>query len=261
MNYYSPKETAAEFAASGLYKSNLSVSKFIVIAILGGAFIAFGGLLSVVVAGGSPGIGAENPGLIKFIAGSLFPIGLIMVSLTGADLFTSDCTAFTLPLLQRKIHAGTFLKYLMLSYLFNFVGAQLVAYLLSIHIGTLPGDPWIGYLHGMAEGKVDQNFVKVFVKGIGANWLVCLGMWMGFTAKDVIGKCVGIWIPVMLFVTLGYEHSIANMFFIPAAIYSGAPVMWGDFIVKNLIPATLGNFVGGAFMVGCLYWYLFLRKA
>ena len=259
MNYYSPKEIAVEFAASGIYKSSLPVSKFTVIAILGGAFIAFGGLLTVMVAGGMPGVGAENPGLIKFIAGALFPIGLIMVSVTGADLFTSDCTAFTLPLMQKKLRAGVFLKYLLLSYLFNFVGAQIIAYLLSSGVGMFANDPWQGYLHGLASAKVDQDFLKVFIKGVGANWLVCLGMWMGFAAKDIIGKCIGIWIPVMLFVTLGYEHSIANMFFIPAAIYSGAPILWSDFIVQNLIPATLGNFVGGAGMVACVYWYLYLK--
>ena len=79
----------------------------------------------------------------------------------------------------------------------------------------------------------------MFITGIGANWLVCLGMFMGYVAKDVVGKCVGIWIPVMIFVTLGYEHSIANMFFIPAAIYSGCGITWSEFIWQNLIPATL----------------------
>ncbi|MDR0582417.1 MAG: formate/nitrite transporter family protein [Prevotellaceae bacterium] len=110
------------------------------------------------------------------------------------------------------------------------------------------------------EAKVFQGWSGVFVKGIAANWLVCLGMFMGYAAKDVIGKCIGIWIPVMIFVTFGYEHSIANMFFIPAAIYSGADITWGDFILKNLIPATLGNFIGGAVFVGCIYWYFHLYK-
>ncbi|NDV65012.1 formate/nitrite transporter family protein [Bacteroides sp. 224] len=260
MNYYSPKEIAAAFAASGIYKSKLSFPKFALIAILGGAFIAFGGLLSVMVAGGMPGVGAENPGLIKFIAGALFPIGLIMVSITGADLFTSDCTAFTLPLLQKEIRIGKFVRFLVLSYLFNFVGTQLIAYLLSAHIGFFDKEPWQGYLHTYSAAKVNQDFLKVLIKGIGANWLVCLGMWMGYAAKDVIGKCIGIWIPVMLFVTLGYEHSIANMFFIPAAIYSGADILWSDFIVQNLIPATLGNLLGGAGLVGCVYWYLYLKE-
>jgi Formate/nitrite family of transporters len=101
-NYYSPKEMAQHFAFSAEQKIQLPVVKFLIVAILGGAFIAFGGLLSVMVAGGIPEIGTENPGLVKFIAGALFPIGLIMVSMTGADLFTSDCAAFTFGLLGRN---------------------------------------------------------------------------------------------------------------------------------------------------------------
>jgi len=259
-NYNTPKEITEEFANSGIYKSDLPLSKFSLIAILGGVFIAFGGLLSVMVAGGMPGAGANNPGLIKFIAGALFPVGLIIVSVTGADLFTSDCTAFTLPLLERRLKTFTLIKLLILSYLFNFVGSQVVAYLLSSGVGLFDKDPWQHYLHHYAEVKVNQDFMTVFIKGIGANWLVCLGMWMGYAAKDIIGKCIGIWIPVMLFVTLGYEHSIANMFFIPAAIYSGADILWSDFILHNLIPATLGNLIGGAVLVGCVYWYLYSRK-
>ncbi|MFV0310368.1 MAG: formate/nitrite transporter family protein [Dysgonomonas sp.] len=259
-NYNTPKEITEEFANSGIYKSDLPLSKFSLIAILGGVFIAFGGLLSVMVAGGMPGAGADNPGLIKFIAGALFPVGLIIVSITGADLFTSDCTAFTLPLLERRLKTFTLIKLLILSYLFNFVGSQVVAYLLSSGVGLFDKDPWQHYLHHYAEVKVNQDFMTVFIKGIGANWLVCLGMWMGYAAKDIIGKCIGIWIPVMLFVTLGYEHSIANMFFIPAAIYSGADILWSDFILHNLIPATLGNLIGGAVLVGCVYWYLYSRK-
>lgn len=260
-NYYSPKEITNEFAASGIYKSSLPVSKFILIAILGGSFIALGGLLSVMVAGGMPGIAAGNPGLVKFMAGVLFPVGLIMVSVTGADLFTSDCTAFTLPLLEKRIRLISYLRLLFFSYFFNFVGTQLIAYLLSSHLGYFNKDPWQSYLFHYTDAKVYQDWVTVFIKGIGANWLVCLGMFMGYAAKDIIGKCIGIWIPVMIFVTLGYEHSIANMFFVPAAIYAGADITWGDFILKNLIPATLGNFAGGAVFVGCVYWYLYLYKA
>ena len=260
MNYNTPKEITKEFAGSGIYKSSLSFSKFAIIAMLGGVFIAFGGLLSVMVAGGIPEIGASNPGLVKFIAGALFPIGLIMVSITGADLFTSDCAAFTLPLLKKQISLVTFVKFLLLSYVFNFIGTQMVAYFLSSGLGYFSHEPWQTYLHNYSSAKVNQDWETVFVKGIGANWLVCLGMFMGYAAKDITGKCIAIWIPVMLFVTLGYEHSIANMFFIPAAIYSGAGILWGDFILQNLIPATLGNFLGGAVLVGGVYWYLFLRE-
>lgn len=258
-NYYTPKEITQNFAASAVYKKSLSLPKFIVIAILGGTFIAFGGMLSVMVAGGMPGIGTDNPGLVKFMAGALFPVGLIMVSITGADLFTSNCAAFTYKYLQKNIGIYLFFRYLILSYFFNFIGTQIVAFLLSYEVGLLDKNPWQAYLHYYAEVKVNQDFIKIFIKGIGANWLVCLGMFMGYSAKDIIGKCIAIWIPVMLFVTLGYEHSIANMFFIPAAIYSGADISWSTFIIDNLIPATLGNLLGGAVFVGGVYTYLYLK--
>lgn len=259
-NFNTPNEIAVEFANAGIKKSKLSLTNFWIIAILGGAFIAFGALLSVMVAGGMPGIAAGNPGLVRFIAGAIFPVGLIMVSITGADLFTSDCAGLTLPLLQKRLRIATYMKLLAYSYLFNFIGTQLIAYFFSSGVGLMTVDPWKDYLHHHSAAKVYQDFFTVFVKGIGANWLVCLGVWMGYSARDIIGKCIGIWIPIMLFVTLGYEHSIANMFYIPAAIYTGADILWSEFIIGNLIPATLGNIVGGTVFVGCLYWYLYLRE-
>lgn len=260
MNYLTPAEATKAFSASAISKSKRTFLEFALIAILGGAFIAMGGLLTVVVAGGIPQAAAMNPGIVKFVAGALFPVGLIMVVITGADLFTSNCAGYTFPLLSKGLPVITILKVLLFSYLFNFVGTQFVAYLLSANVGLFDVDPWRAYLHGLAEVKLDQDFWTIFVKGIGANWLVCLGVFMGLTAKDTIGRCIGIWIPVMIFVTMGYEHSIANMFFIPAAIYSGAAIGWGDFVVINLIPATLGNIVGGMLLVGCVYYYLFLRE-
>lgn len=260
MNYFTPTESADAFRRAALDKSKRSFPQFAVLAILGGALIAFGGLLSLIVAGGMPGISAANPGIVKFVSGAMFPIGLIMVSVMGADLFTSDCAGFTFPLLRKELSAGRVIALLIISYLFNFIGAQLIAWLLSVHVGLLDNDLWRVYLHHLTESKVNQDFMRVFIKGIGANWLVCLGMFMGYAAKDIIGRSIGIWIPVMLFVTLGYEHSIANMFYIPAAIYSGAEITWGTFIINNLIPATLGNIVGGMGLVGALYGWLFLSQ-
>lgn len=259
-NYYTPKEATLNFATSANNKKAFPMLKFCILAILGGSFIAFGGLLTVMVAGGMPGIGASNPGLIKFIAGALFPVGLIMVSVTGADLFTSDCAAFSYTLLQKQVKVTTFFKYLLFSYFFNFIGTQIVAFLLSYEVGILDKQPWQDYLHNYSEAKVNQDFINVLIKGIGANWLVCLGMFMGYAAKDIMGKSIAIWIPVMIFVTLGYEHSIANMFFIPASIYTGADITWMGFIIQNLIPATIGNFIGGGLFVGCAYWYIYLKE-
>ncbi|MCD8265414.1 MAG: formate/nitrite transporter family protein [Tannerellaceae bacterium] len=260
MSLNRPNEATQAFAAAGIYKSSLPLQKLALLSILGGAFIAFGGLLSVYVSGGMPEVLATNPGLVKLTAGLLFPVGLFMVSLTGADLFTSDCTAFTLPLLQKELPVKRFAFLLLFSYLFNFIGAQIVAGPLAAGSGLFSSHPFQDYLHYYAGAKVYQDFWTVLVKGIGANWLVCLAMWMGYIAKDVIGKWVGISIPVALFVTLGYEHSIANMFFIPAAIYSGATVTWPEFLVNNLLPATIGNLIGGACLVGGVYWYLHLKK-
>lgn len=259
MNYNSPKEIALKVAKSGIEKAEMPIMKFALLAILGGAFIAFGGLLTVIVAGGMPEVSATNPGLVKFVAGALFPIGLIMVSVAGADLFTSDCTAMTLPFMQKKKGIFVFIKVLTLSYLFNFIGAQFIAYFMTAETGIIAQGPYSEYLHNLASAKVDQNFYKVFIKGIGANWLVCLGAWMGYAGRTITCKALGTWIPVMLFVTLGYEHSIANMFFIPAAIYTGADISWLDFIYQNLIPATIGNLVGGIFFVGVAYWYIYLK--
>lgn len=258
--HHTPQEIGLLYTQAATQKAKMPLVKFILLAVLGGTFIALGGLLSVMVAGGSPGILATNPGIVKFLSGALFPVGLMLVSIAGADLFTSDCAGQTLSFLQKESKLSDLLRIWGLSYVFNFVGAQFIAYCMSSQLGFFDVEPWQSYLHSMAEAKVNMDFYTVFMKGIGANWLVCLGVWMGFAGKDVFSRCVGIWIPVMIFVTLGYEHSIANMFFIPAAIYSGAEITWMQFISDNLIAATLGNIVGGAVFVGCVYWYIYLRK-
>jgi formate/nitrite transporter len=261
LSYSTPKEIAQDFCAFGVYKYKTPWKKFAVLAFLGGTFIAFGGLLTVIVAGGMPETLAATPGLVKFTAGALFPVGLVMVSVAGADLFTSDCAAMVLPCAQKETKITALIKIWVLSYIFNFFGTQFIAYFMTYKAGLISSDPWQSYIHNLANAKVNQEFWKVFIKGIGANWLVCLGTWMGFAGKDVMSKAIGIWIPVMLFVTLGYEHSIANMFFVPAAIYSGADITWNAFIVNNLIPSTLGNIVGGAGLVGFAYWYVYMKDS
>ncbi len=260
MSYYSPVEVAEIFGDVSKAKAHTPFLKFALLAILGGAFIALGGLLTVVVAGGMPTTAALNPGLVKFIAGALFPVGLIMVSVAGADLFTSDCAGMTLSTMQKKTPFIALLKIWILAYAFNFIGAQLVAYFMAHQTGIIAGSPYNDYLAALANGKLSHDFGTVFLKGIGANMLVCLGSWMGYAGKDIMGKSLGIWVPVMLFVTLGYEHSIANMFFIPAAMYTGSAISWSQFIIDNLIPATLGNIVGGAVFVGLIYGYVYQPK-
>lgn len=260
MSYCQPAEIAKLFADASKSKADMPLIKFMLFAILGGAFIALGGLLTLVVAGGMPVTQEMNPGLVKFVAGALFPVGLIMVCVAGADLFTSDCAGMTLSTMQKKTSFLTLLKVWGLAYSFNFIGTQLIAYFMAYKTGIITSAPYSDYLHTLAYSKLKYPWDTVIIKAIGANALVCLGTWMGYAGKDIMGKALGIWVPVMIFVTLGYEHSIANMFFIPTAIYTGANITWSQFIIDNLIPATIGNIIGGALFVGAIYGYIYNKK-
>ena len=146
MNYNSPAEAANEFRLAALGKCKRPYMEFALMAIMGGIFIAIGGLLTVMVAGGMPSVAIANPGIVKFVAGALFPVGLIMVSVTGADLFTSNCASFTFPLMRREITLTKVIWVLFLSYIFNFVGTQFIAYVLSANVGLLDSNPWRAYL-------------------------------------------------------------------------------------------------------------------
>lgn len=235
-------------------------SRFLVRAVLGGAFLALGGLLSTVVAGGAVGLAETNPGLQKLLAGAVFPLGFIAVVLTGAELFTSSSATFTVSLYRRSIGLVAALRSLTVSYAGNFAGAVLAALLLGITTGIyVAGADATDYLHQVAGGKLDHTLAETFTRGIGANFLVCIAAWQAYSAQDTISKMAGIWFPVMGFVALGMEHSIANMFFIPAALFSGLDATWADFMIGNLLPTTLGNIVGGALFIGLAYAWIYPR--
>lgn len=241
-------------------KEKYAVSKTLILAFLAGAYVAFGALLAIVISGGSPGIATHNPGLVKFLFGAAFPIGLILVVLVGAELFTGNNAYFIPNILTKKQHVTAMFKNWGLVYFGNFIGAIFVAYIITHLTHLVSSEPYINTVHSIATSKTSHSFLVTFIKGIGANWLVCLALWQGVSAKNAIGKIVAIWLPVMAFVTLGLEHSIANMYFIPLSIFEGADITWSTFIIKNLIPATLGNIVGGILFVGLPYGYLFGKK-
>jgi formate/nitrite transporter len=260
-NFLSPPQIATVFADSAVLKASLSFPQFLTYAFLGGAFIALGGLLSLLVAGGMPGVAASNPGIKKFIAGAMFPVGLVLVVVAGAGIFTSDCATLPYAIWKGKLKTFKALQLGVSGYVANFAGALLVAWLLAIQTGTLVGEPWRSASITLALHKTHASFMTVFVKGIGANLMVCLAIWMAYAAKDITGKVILIWMPVMAFVALGWEHSIANMFFIPTAMFLGAPITIGDFLFNNLFPATLGNIIGGLVFVALPYWFIFKESA
>lgn len=260
VNYYSPAEVVAKVGEAAMGKAQTSTTKTLLLAFLAGAYIALGGLLAVVISGGASGLGVTNPGIQRFLMGAAFPLGLMLTAIAGADLFTGNTAYFIPPVMAGKLKLTDMIRNWVLVYIGNFIGSLFVAYFMTYLTDVFATAPWTDAIYHIAEKKTAAPFYKVFLKGVGANWLVALAMWLAYAAKDIPGKMLGIWVPVMAFVTIGYEHSIANMFFIPTAIFYGSPVTWSQFIINNLIPATLGNIAGGSLLVGAIYGYVYSLK-
>ena len=252
-----PRDIVSTVDGIGCAKAGLDAGRLLMLGFLAGAYIAFGGLLAIIVGGGSAGVGEANPGLQKFIFAAVFPVGLMLVVVAGAELFTGNAATCIPAALARHITWGAVARNWTLAYVGNFAGSLAVAYFLTFLTGILLKDPWVSSIVGIAEGKVSQGFLELLLKGIGCNWLVCLAVWLAVSADDVAGKILGIWFPIMAFVAIGFEHSVANMYFIPTGMLYGASVTWGEFLLNNLLPVTLGNVIGGALFVGVVYWYLY----
>ncbi|GAB7126396.1 formate/nitrite transporter family protein [Silvimonas sp. JCM 19000] len=255
----SPAEIVEAMAHTGTEKATLPIWKLGLMAVLGGMFIGLGTLLALECAAGSPGLAASDPGLVKLLFGAVFPLGFIAVTLTGADLFTSNCAAGMVSAWQRHINAGTLARFWLVSYLGNMVGAVITAWLFGLQTHLITSDTSSAYLIHLAMGKVSHPFWMTFVKAMLANLLVCVAAMQGYSAKDTLGRMLGIWFPVMAFVAMGMEHSIANLFILPAAVMAGADISLTQMVWNNLIPATLGNIVGGALLIGLPYALIYTK--
>lgn len=264
MSVKSPQEvieSAIEIGQKKVSISNKSFGKLSILSILAGAYIAFGGTLSLIVGYGFPEATADNPSLQRILSGFMFPIGLILVVILGAELFTGNNALLIPAYMQRKYKMWDVMKNWGLVYLGNFVGAVTFTYLFVYECGLTANSPYMDAVVKIAENKVyTMSWLTVFLKGIGANWCVCLAVWLALSSKSFVGKMIGCWLPVMAFVALGYEHSIANMFYIPAGVFEGAQISLYDAIINSFIPATIGNIVGGAVFVGMAYVYINNKK-
>lgn len=231
-------------------------NKLFVLAMMAGGYIALGGLFSVMVAANVGDWAISNPFLPKLLAGITFPVGLVLVSLVGAELFTGN-TAYLMPAtLRGEVPRYYFLRNWGIVYLGNLVGSLFVD-LLLVYGADMLNPRQIEYLMHTAEYKTDLDWYVVFLRGIGANWMVCLAVWLGLASQTMLGRIVGIWIPITAFVVIGFEHSVANMFYIPTGMLYGADVSVWSMVWNNLIPSTLGNMVGGTLLVGALYSWLY----
>jgi formate/nitrite transporter len=257
MAFKSPAEIGGTCCAIGRAKTEARLSDLVVLGFLAGAYVAFGGLLAIMVTAGMPD--AAWGTFKKLVFGGVFPVGLLLVVIGGAELFTGNCLFPVMSCLRRDASLTGLLRNWVVVYLANLLGSVFVAYCLGVMTGLLTKEPWLGAVASIGASKVGLTFGAAFFRGIGCNWLVCLALWLAVSSEDVAGKILGIWFPIMAFVSIGFEHSVANMFFIPASIFAAHNVTWGQFFLANLLPVTLGNIVGGSFFVGGLYWFVYLR--
>ena len=272
-NFLSPAEVAELAVGVGQRKAEMSVTNQLILSVMAGAFIAFGAAGSCVAVHT-----VESAGVAKALAGALFAAGLIMVVVAGGELFTGN-SLMLMAMAEGRISPWQLLRSWIVVYAGNFAGALLTAGLVCLSgqwgmSGGLLGASVIK----TAAGKTALSFQNAFFLGVLCNWLVCLAVWMSFAARDIAGKVLVIFFPIWLFVTSGFEHSVANMYYIPAGILAAAdPALaeraasvglspealanlnWGAMLQANLLPVTLGNVVGGGGLVALAYWFVYRR--
>ena len=258
----SPAEIAVKYEAVGKGKTELPVLKTFLLGILAGAFIALGGLGSQIAS-----VCASDPSAARVISSVVFPIGLFMVLVGGAELFTGNCLIM-IPVLSKKASVAGMLKNWVLVYFGNMVGGFLIALGASFgHTYSFADGKLAELVVNTAVTKANISFSDGLIRGILCNVLVCMAVWCSFAADELAGKVLALWLPVMLFIICGFEHSVANMYFIPAGmltsslygISAGNLSLFG-FFVTNLIPVTIGNIIGGGICVGAMYYAIYLKK-
>ncbi len=251
---YSPSQIAQLVENVGVHKATLPLLQTVTLAVLAGAFIAFGGMFyTVVVTGSELGIGVT-----RLLGGVAFSLGLILVVVGGAELFTGN-NLIVMAWADRKVTTAELLRNWGLVYVANFAGAlgtvALVHLSGTLHLGN---DAVMETAIAIAMNKVQLGFIEAFTRGILCNTLVCLAIWLCFASHRVSGKILSIIFPISAFVALGFEHSVANMYLIPVGMLASGNTIDVTALLANLIPVTLGNVVGGGVFVALVYWLAYL---
>lgn len=273
-----PKDMAIKAENIGIAKANLGPYRMFALAILAGAFIAMGANYATTVWGGLAGAGVPY-GIQRLLGGLVFATGLIMVVIGGSELFTGNCL-IPMAWANNKVTTSAMLRNWVIVYAGNFVGSIVTALLVFLGAQHKFGGGAVGLAAlNIGVAKTSLEFVQCIALGIFCNALVCMAVWMCFSSRNNADKVLVILPPISAFVACGFEHCVANMYFIPSALFikdldpvyfatvadklkdGGAILTWGNFFVRNLIPATIGNIIGGAFMVGLMYWFIYLRPS
>ena len=265
-----PPEMAQRAEEIGAAKVTMDRGRLLALAVLAGAFIAFGGIFSTVALAGASG---APWGATRVLAGVVFSVGLILVIVGGAELFTGN-NLIVMAWAGGRVSTWALLRNWTLVYVGNFAGAVGIALLACGGRLHEAGGGAVGATAlGIAAAKLQLGFVQAVLLGILCNVLVCLAVWLAYSARSTTDRVLAIVPPIAAFVAAGFEHSVANMYFVPFALlvtfldpgFTAARVIdihtltWGDFIVRNLLPVTLGNVIGGAALVGGVYWFVYLR--
>jgi formate transporter len=251
---YSPREISRMIEKAGIAKAELATVPTLMLGLLGGAFISFGAMNFTLVMTGAAGLGF---GPSRLLGGLAFSLGLILVIVGGAELFTGN-NLLAMAWAERRIGTGRLLRNWGLVYLANLAGALGTALLVHLSGVLALGDGAVlETAAAIARAKVDLDPVEAFFRGILCNTLVCLAVWLCFAAHEVAGKILAILFPISAFVALGFEHSIANMYLIPIAMLEGVPGVTAGGLVANLVPVTLGNIMGGSGFVALVYWLIY----
>ena len=284
-----PKDMAVKAESLGVTKSKLGFWQAFALAVLAGAFIAMGAIFATTVSAGSMTARAADGGvaftlgmpygITRLLAGLVFSLGLILVIVGGAELFTGN-NLIVMAWVSRKVTTRDLLRNWIIVYIGNFVGSILTAFVMFLSKQYVFGDGAIGVaILKTGVAKTSLDFIPAVALGIFCNALVCMAVWLCFSARSTTDKILSIIPPITAFVAAGFEHSVANMYFIPIALFvkyldpafyaarvAAEPTVlwdnltWGNFLLKNLLPVTIGNIIGGAILVGLAYWFIYLRS-
>ena len=239
-----PKPGYHALAAKGKAVSGQAPMPNLLSAAHAGAYVAMGGILAITVASA---LGDVAPGVQKLVFGGLFPLALILVIVTGSQLFTGNTASVAAALYEGLIEPSDLIKNWVVTYAGNVIGSLAMCEMIK-YSGLLTGTT-AKMAAGIATAKCKGAFGPTVMKAILANWLVCIAAFMAGSETDLAGKLLGCWFPISAFVMCGFEHSIANLFLLPLGMAAGADVSAMDAIMKNIVPVTIGNIIAGAVIV------------
>jgi formate/nitrite transporter len=268
-----PPEMARRAEEIGVRKAALAPVSLLALAVLAGAFIALGGVFATTAVAGASG---APWGPVRVLAGAAFSLGLILVLVGGAELFTGN-NLIVMAWASGRVETAALLRNWAIVFAGNFLGAvatALVVYLAGIH--HFGGGAWGVAALSIASAKLGFGFVQAVALGVLANALVCLAVWLTYSARTTTDRVLAIVPPISAFVAAGFEHSIANMYFVPLGLFIAAfdpafvaasgmaahaeALTWIGFLARNLVPVTIGNLIGGSLLVGAVYWFVYLRS-